>query len=119
MINENDDKRHVILRDIEWYCNITRNRQVFSLLPNGDIGDIKFTVQVEVIFTLCPPLCFFMFRVKAVKPKSDGSETEVIVQYHLQKQDCQLLAASETGDTENRLFLKWNLASRAQANLNY
>ena len=39
-----------------------------------------------------------------MKPESDGSETEVIVQYHLQKQDCQLLAASDTGDTENRLF---------------
>ena len=43
-------------------------------------------------------------RVKPVKPKSDESDTEVKVQYHLQKQDCQLLAASETGETENRLF---------------
>ena len=65
---------------------------------------LNLAVHIEVIFTLCPPLCAFLFRVKAVKPESDGSDTEVTVQYHLQKQDCQLLAASETGDTENRLF---------------
>ena len=41
-----------------------------------------------------------------MKPKSDGSDTEVKVQYHLQKQDCQPLAASETGDTENRPFFE-------------
>ena len=39
-----------------------------------------------------------------MKPKGDGSETGVKVQFHLQSHDNQTLAASETGDTENRLF---------------
>ena len=53
--------------DIEWYWvifNITHNHQVFSILQNGDIGDIIIK-------------CFFL------RWKSEGYETEVIVQFHL------------------------------------
>ena len=133
-----DDKRHMILRDIAWYCNITRNHQVFSLLRNGDIDDVKLTVGWSYFHFVPTTLCLFvqlsvcqrkagwkrgftrnalkrigLDGVKPVKPKSDGSESEVNVQFHLQKQDCQLLAASET---DNRL-LKWNLANLALAKL--
>ena len=63
--------------------NITHNHKVFSNLQACDIGDIKNNQVTE-------------------------SETEVKVQYHLQKQDCQLLAASETGETENAIFKEGN-----------
>ena len=45
---------------------------------------------------------FLFLLVNTTAFSSDGSETEVKVQFHSQTQDNQQYAESETGETDNR-----------------
>ena len=84
--------------DIEWYWvifNITHNHQVFSILQNGDIGDIIIK-------------CFFL------RWKSEGYETEVIVQFHLHLPVVVTFMPKWNCDTDfHRLYEKKNQIVRS------
>lgn len=76
-------------------------------VSNDDVYDSNHADQnARGLLCECKVACrskrFLFLQVNTTAFSSDGSETEVKVQFHSQTQDNQQYAESETGETDNR-----------------